>query len=423
MIDSLTPAARLPQTDPDQAHAVAHAEGRATLELLRTLGSDDWARPTDCTDWDVRALVAHLVAQCQDGIHLASMARRELLGRRRYPDKSPLDAYMAVGVDDHRAASGPQLVERFARLWPRAARARRRRPAVLRRLTLDPGIPGQPRWRLDYLLDVIYNRDLWMHRIDLARATGRPFILGDHDRQIVAQVVRDLARGWSAAPVAGCWGPATRWRSSGPRRSPTCALWPAATTTWSWSWSLGRRPRSPPSARPESSSDRRGLCLRLLQGVEADQRARQLHEPQHDVGAPLVAHLQAPVAHQPRQRPLHHIPVAAQPLAGLDATPGDPRGDPASAQRPPATWVVIALVAVQLGGPLPGRPRLPPGPLIAGTASTMASSSTESWVLAADSPTAKGMPRRSTSRWYLDPGLPRSVGFGPVSSPPVWRAR
>jgi uncharacterized protein (TIGR03083 family) len=202
MIDSLTPAAALPQTDPDQAQAVAHAEGRATLALLRTLGDDDWGRPTDCTEWDVRALVAHLVAQCQDGIHLASMLRRELLSRRRYPDKPPVDAYMAVGVDDHRAASGPQLVERFARLWPRATHARRRRPAVLRRITLDPGIPGQPRWRLDYVLDVIFNRDLWMHRVDLARATGRPLVLGDHDRQIVAQVVRDLAHGWSAAPVA-----------------------------------------------------------------------------------------------------------------------------------------------------------------------------------------------------------------------------
>ena len=94
----------------------------------------------------------------------------------------------------------------------RAARARRHRPAVLRRITLDPGIPGQPRWRLDYLLDVIYNRDLWMHRVDLARATERPFILGDHDREIVAQVVRDLARGWSAAPVAlELTGPAGGW--------------------------------------------------------------------------------------------------------------------------------------------------------------------------------------------------------------------
>lgn len=202
MIDSLVAAARLPQTDPDQAEAVAHAEGRATLALLQALGDDDWTRPTDCTEWDVRALVAHLVAQCEDSIHLASALRRYLLGRRRYPDKTPLDAHMAVGVDDHRAASGPQLVGRFARLWPRAAHARRRRPAALRRRTIDPGVPGLPRWRLDYLLDVILTRDLWMHRLDLARATARPFALGDHDRLIVAQVVRDLARTWSAAPVA-----------------------------------------------------------------------------------------------------------------------------------------------------------------------------------------------------------------------------
>jgi hypothetical protein len=113
------------------------------------------------------------------------------------------------------------------------------------------------------------------------------------------------------------------------------------------------------AASGEGSLDTDLTCGSSGQRVEADQHARQLHEPQHDVGAPLVAHLQAPVAHQPRQRPLHHIAVAAQPLAGLDATPGDPGRDPASAQRPPATWVVVTLVAVQLGGPLPGSARPP----------------------------------------------------------------
>jgi hypothetical protein len=42
------------------------------------------------------------------------------VGRRGYPAKTVLDAHMAVGVDDHHAASGPELVERFALLWPRA---------------------------------------------------------------------------------------------------------------------------------------------------------------------------------------------------------------------------------------------------------------------------------------------------------------
>jgi hypothetical protein len=66
---------------------------------------------------------------------------------------------------------------------------------------------------------------------------------------------------------------------------------------------------------------------------------------------PLVADLQPPTAHQRRQRPLHHIPMAAKPLARLDPAAGEPRGDPPPAQRPPAAWIVVPLVAVELGGP------------------------------------------------------------------------
>jgi hypothetical protein len=87
-----------------------------------------------------------------------------------------------------------------------------------------------------------------------------------------------------------------------------------------------------------------------------------------------------------------------------------------------ASWRT-PLSPCSLAGRRRGRPGRLRGLLMDGTASTTTSSSIESWVLAADSLTARGMPRRSTSRWYLDPGLPRSVGFGPVSSPPAWRAR
>jgi hypothetical protein len=91
----------------------------------------------------------------------------------------------------------------------------------------------------------------------------------------------------------------------------------------------------------------------------------------------------------------------------------------------PVTQRLVAhpLSPWSLAGRLRGRPGRPCGRLIGGTTSTTASSSMESWVLAAESATARGMPLRSTSSWYLLPGLPRSVGFGPVSSPPAWRAR
>ncbi|CAM3202960.1 hypothetical protein SAXI111661_22075 [Saccharomonospora xinjiangensis] len=43
-----------------------------------------------------------------------------------------------------------------------------------------------------------------------------------------------------------------------------------------------------------------------------------------------------------------------------------------------------------------------------------------SWVFAAEIPTARGRPARSETTWIFEPGFPRSVGLGPVSSPPFW---
>src|SRR3954465_9562527 len=41
-----------------------------------------------------------------------------------------------------------------------------------------------------------------------------------------------------------------------------------------------------------------------------------------------------------------------------------------------------------------------------------------SWTLAAEGTAPSGRPSVETTTWYLVPGLPRSVGLGPVSSPP-----
>jgi hypothetical protein len=50
-------------------------------------------------------------------------------------------------------------------------------------------------WRMGYLLDVILTRDPWMHRVDIARATGREIELTlEHDGPIIADVVAEWAR-------------------------------------------------------------------------------------------------------------------------------------------------------------------------------------------------------------------------------------
>ena len=65
--------------------------------------------------------------------------------------------------------------------------------------------------RSAYLFDVGFTRDAWMHRIDLARATGRPMdVDADHDGRIVADIVAEWAGHPRRAVQAGPHGPCRR---------------------------------------------------------------------------------------------------------------------------------------------------------------------------------------------------------------------
>lgn len=180
---------------------IAAAEGIALALLLRQLDGADWDRITDCPEWTVRDMTAHLVGQAE-GVRRPWVAlRRMRTGARRHPDRIGLDAYTRQQIDDHRGESGPRLVETFADGWPRAVAAMRRTPGLLRRVSLDPGIPGEPRMRIGYLYDSILPRDLWMHRVDISRATDRALVPQEHDAAIVGDVLADLVRAWTGPPV------------------------------------------------------------------------------------------------------------------------------------------------------------------------------------------------------------------------------
>ena len=61
--------------------------------------------------------------------------------------------------------------------------------------TLKVDGPVHERWKLGYLIDVIYLRDMWMHRVDACGATGRDLELTvDDDGRIVADVVAEWSR-------------------------------------------------------------------------------------------------------------------------------------------------------------------------------------------------------------------------------------
>jgi uncharacterized protein (TIGR03083 family) len=175
------------------------------------LDDGDWVKPTDCVEWTVKELVTHVVGQCEGAAKPWVFLRRHRVGHRRYPDQSRLDATTRQEVDDLGRLSPAELIEMLAQLGPKAVRANRRVPSLLRRLNLTRLFPEDPLPdpTLGYVLDVIAARDTWMHRVDLTTATGRPMVHGDHEREIVAQVVRDLGLAWAGpAVVLELTGPA-----------------------------------------------------------------------------------------------------------------------------------------------------------------------------------------------------------------------
>ena len=105
------------------------------------------------------------------------------------------------------------------------------------------------------------------------------------------------------------------------------------------------QPRALPSAPIKTA-------VRPLRMVPADQCATQLEERLVDIGPPLVAHLQPPIAGEPRQRPLDHPPMPTQPFAGLEAAPGDARGYAPLPERLAAPGEVVSCVGMQLLRPL-----------------------------------------------------------------------
>lgn len=196
----------------DEAMDLQARELERTLALLSALDAADWAAQTDCPDWDVRRMYLHVLGACEAGASMRENARQmvaALAHRRRHG--GPLEgALSAVQVRDREDLDPAQLVQRLRETAPRTVRGRRRMPAVLRdRVKIPVDAPVREPWALGYLLDTIYLRDLWMHRVDAARATGRPLELtADHDGRIVADVVAEWARRHGRPFVLRLDGPA-----------------------------------------------------------------------------------------------------------------------------------------------------------------------------------------------------------------------
>jgi uncharacterized protein (TIGR03083 family) len=181
-----------------EAMAMQAVELDRTLDLLRALGPDDWTAQTDCPDWDVHHMYLHVLGVCDSGASMKENVHQLRAGKRHQKAHGgPLEAGLSAVQVAERADVGPEeLVERMTEVAPRTVRQRTKLPSsFMRAITMKVDGPVVEKWRMGYLVDTIYLRDLWMHRVDATRATGGEMVMNAaHDGRLVTDVVAEWAR-------------------------------------------------------------------------------------------------------------------------------------------------------------------------------------------------------------------------------------
>jgi uncharacterized protein (TIGR03083 family) len=179
-----------------QAMALAEVESQRLLEVVGRLKADDWSRPTDCTGWDVKALLSHVLGAIEANARFLEFVRQFRTATKAAKRNGTLmiDEMTALQVCEHAPLSVGQLSDRLKGTTKKAVRGRRRMPPLLRSMPIKPGAPLEGSIKMGYLVGTIMNRDYWMHRVDLTRAVGAENVLTpEHDGLIVADVVSSWA--------------------------------------------------------------------------------------------------------------------------------------------------------------------------------------------------------------------------------------
>jgi uncharacterized protein (TIGR03083 family) len=188
----------IPRITHAEAMQIAAEENRRFGAAMRALEPADWAKPTDCERWDVKALAAHVVGSAAGQASPREFFRQVRTGKPIVAEIGAQywwDGMNELQVRERAALSTDELIAEWDTGSEKGLRARTKMPRLIARLpllNLPAPVGRQP---LAYLFDIGFTRDVWMHRIDLTQAAGAPFGADPaHDGRIVADIVAE----WSA---------------------------------------------------------------------------------------------------------------------------------------------------------------------------------------------------------------------------------
>jgi len=179
-----------------EAKVLAEEEFRRFADLVGSLSPEEWTTPTDCTGWDVRKMVLHVLgsghAQASFRVFVHQL-RRGMPLNKEIDSHHWVDGMNELQIRERSHLSKDEVVAQVAAVGPKAVKGRWRTPPPARYVPLPFGPPIG--WvPLKYLLDVGFTRDVWAHRIDAHAAIDRPMQLtADHDGRLVADIVAEWA--------------------------------------------------------------------------------------------------------------------------------------------------------------------------------------------------------------------------------------
>jgi uncharacterized protein (TIGR03083 family) len=198
MTTTSTAVSTIPRIGHDEAMRLTVVEFDRMTALFRQLGGDDWTRPTDNDQWDVRATALHLLGAAEANASLRESVRQFTRGKKLFKQIGGnhwVDGINEIQIRDRAGVANDQIADRYAAAAPGAVKVRSRIPGPVRKLRVIDMGPPIGKETVGYLMDMVYTRDVWMHRVDIARAAGKKIELTiEHDGRIVADMVAE----WSS---------------------------------------------------------------------------------------------------------------------------------------------------------------------------------------------------------------------------------
>lgn len=183
----------IPAATHAEASALAQTAYERVLALLEQLEGDDWIQPTYCTEWNVRQMVAHLAGAMTGCTTFAEFRRQNVSNPYIKEANNPVDGVNKLQVLERADKTPAELIAEFRENGQIAVNNRRDLPWIVRKIHLPLGPLGFT--SIEYLMDIIYPRDEWMHRYDICAATGKQMVMTpEHDGRITELVLRDIAK-------------------------------------------------------------------------------------------------------------------------------------------------------------------------------------------------------------------------------------